>query len=220
MNIKDWMIDAVTGLARTIQEPICCIGLGYGDEVCLPPLVGIGTHGNYRPEFTLHLPKKLLANRLKRRKQIQLLNEVCHELTKMDWEGIAAVTHPFIAFATDIFYRDWKFNLESSAPHVVIGHDDQLIELGATVLLERGSKGRIGKGQHRFVRGRLVSHAGGRVTVQLLEDDPFDTVGWRYEGQFGHWGASQIRKAGNVPSVGLLCSGAVKEVAGTGAADD
>jgi len=67
---------------------------------------------------------------------------------------------------------------------------------GTIVLVQRGGGAPPGQpGCTRMVRGVLVGARGKQRRVRLLDDDPLDTVGWRWAGDVGWWYASAVKEA-------------------------
>lgn len=72
------------------------------------------------------------------------------------------------------------------------------MRFGTMVLVLRGSTdpNRRGMGRSREVVGVLVGAMGQERYVRLLDDDPYDTVGWNKAGCVGHWSSSCVRAKG------------------------
>ena len=72
-----------------------------------------------------------------------------------------------------------------------------MIRPGTKVLVTRGSSGRPkGKpGCLRKVRGVVINVTVRGYDVELSEDDPLDTVGWKKKGDVGSWGTDAVRRA-------------------------
>ena len=68
------------------------------------------------------------------------------------------------------------------------------MKFGTRVLVLRGSPGRPDGtlGCSRMVAGVLIWARGNELWVRLLEDDPFDTIGWCKAGDVGHWGNDSV----------------------------
>ena len=74
------------------------------------------------------------------------------------------------------------------------------MKFGTQVIVERGGHRPTPgtPGCKRFVKGKLVWARGHDRWVKLLEDDPYDTVGWNKAGMIGRWSAGAVIEAGAV----------------------
>lgn len=67
------------------------------------------------------------------------------------------------------------------------------MRFGTLVYVRRGGGAAPGSpGCARSVLGVLVGARGHERIVRLIEDDPFDTVGWCKAGHVGRWSASCV----------------------------
>lgn len=99
------------------------------------------------------------------------------------------------AFATGTMPPARSVTRALNYPARLYEEDGVKLLFGDTVLVRRGSAQRTeGPGRDRYVRMRVIGASGLDCYCQLLEDDPYDTVGICHVGDKGCWGWSVVQK--------------------------